>query len=186
MGPTQRRPNILSAPVLATCAAVLVGSVLASGLQGCRSLENETATTSERARGDEDPTRLRGCWKLNLQARGVQRDSLRDWLPAGSLPSIVELDTTRAGPSGQDGVYEAYSWSDSRRSSRPFSVWRPLGPDSIRVQRAGALAGTMLQLRVAEERLVGEVVVYGDAGMGGTPERREGALEATPARCPRR
>lgn len=179
-----------SAAVIATCIAFLAGGAFVSVLQGCHQLKGgtssagETNTASSPAQGDSTQLQVAGCWKLSLQATGPQRDSLRAWFPRGSLPSVVELDTARAEPASRDTIYKAYSWFDGRRETRPFSIWRPMGPDSIRVERARALSGTMMDLAVADGKLTGDVIVYGDAGMIGKPTRRKGPLEATPTQCP--
>jgi len=167
--------------------ALLSASALSVGLQGCHQLEEGTDSTTNEEDGHVSvQDQLPGCWKLRITARGAQRDSLRSWLPAGSLPSIIELDTARAEPVGSDSVYRAYSWSDGRRESQPFSVWRPMEGDSIRVQRAGALAGTMLHLKPAKDKLIGSVVEFTDTGTLSEPRRRRGAVEAIATQCPRR
>jgi len=168
----------------AVCFGILTVGLSLTALSGCRHAEEGTDPTSQRAGQDTVRIQPPGCLELRLTAQGGERDSLRAWLPAGSLPSVVELDTTRAASTGGDSVYTAYSWFDGRRESHPFSVWRRTEGEAIRVQRAGALAGTMLDLRPGEGALSGTVTVYRDAGMRGTPTRREGALEAVPVRCP--
>ncbi len=168
-------------------AAVLCFGLLATGLavlQGCRHTEKGTTSTSQRAEQDTVRIQPPGCFRLRLTAEGAERDSLRAWLPAGALPQIVELDTTRASSIGEGAAYDAYSWFDSRRESRPFSVWQHRKDGSIRVQRAGALSGTLLDLRPDRGMLSGAVAVYRDAGMRGEPTRREGAVEAVPVSCP--
>ena len=127
---------------------------------------------------------MHGCWALRLDADGAQRDSLRAWLPAGSLPPIVELDSARAESDDETPVYVAHSWFDTRRESAPFSIWRPLGTDSIRVQRAGAFAGFMLQVGAADTTLVGNVVEFRDVGRTNTSTRRRGPVTMTPTQCP--
>lgn len=167
---------------VAVCLAVLVGGVFST--QGCRQLEEGTDSGDGTAQLDSGQTQFHGCWELNLQAEGARQDSIRTWLPTGSLPSIVELDSARAEPTGRDSIYEAHSWSNGRRTSRPFSIWRPMSTDSIRVQRAGALSGTMLQLHVEGERLAGEVVAFSDVGVRGESGRRTAAVSATSVQCP--
>lgn len=175
--------------------AVLLISVSITGLQGCRQLEEGTGGTASADRGQTSfYDQLPGCWKLRVTAQGAQRDSLRSWLPEGALPSVIELDTTLAESVGSDSVnsdsvYKARSHGGY--PGRSFSVWRYTRGDSIRVQRKGALAGTMLELKPTREKLVGSVVVFTDArGIGqGRPLRsgefrRRGAVEAVPARCP--
>ncbi len=174
--------SVAASPILVACVLFLVGGAPLSALQGCRQLEEGTASGDKSAQRDSGQAQLHGCWKLNLQADGAQRDSIRGLM--GALPSIVELDTARAEPTDRDGIYKAHSWFDGRRESRPFSIWRRMGADSIRVQRAGALAGTMLELHPKGGNLVGTVVAFGDAGMRGESSRRTAALSATPVQCP--
>ena len=169
-------------------AAALCFGLLATGLaalQGCRHTEEGTTPTSQRAEQDTVRVQPPGCFRLRLTSEGAERDSLRAWLPAGALPGIVELDTTRASSTGEGAVvYDAYSWFDSRRESRPFSVWRHREDGAVRLQRAGALSGTLLDLRPDRGLLSGAVTVYRDAGMRGEPTRRDGAVEAVPVSCP--
>ena len=171
-----------ASPPLVACLLFLVGSASLSALQGCRQLEEGTASGDKSTQHDSGHTQLHGCWKLNLQADGPQRDSIRALM--GSLPSIVELDTARAETTDRDDIYKAHSWFDGRRESRPFSIWRRMDTDSIRVQRAGALAGTMLELHPEAGKLVGNVVAFSDAGMRGESGRRTAALSATSVQCP--
>lgn len=174
-----------SAAATATaCFGLLLAGLSVAALQGCRQSGEATNPSSERARPDSVRIQPPECWELRLTARGAERDSLRAWLPAGSLPSVVELDTTRASGAERDSVYEAYSWAHGRRTSQPFSVWRRLDDGAIRVQRAGALAGTMLHLRPDVGALSGTVVVFRDAEVMGRPTRREGSLEAVRVQCP--
>lgn len=170
-------------------ALILVGVLLTSGLlatvlSGCHQTNGGRGAPSASAQETVLPSRVHGCWTLRLKAKGPQRDSLRAWLPAGSLPPTVELDSMRADDMDEAEIYVAHSWFGERRKPQPFSVWRPLGSDSIRVQRAGALAGTMLQVGPAESTLVGHVIVYRDVGMGNTSTQRTGSVTMTPTRCP--
>lgn len=180
--------------VLSVCAAVL-------GMQGCRQVQEGTdsTATAKDSTANEDSSasrieergsfqeKLPGCWKLRLTAQGAQRDSLRAWLPEGSLPSIIELDTVRAESAQSDSVYRARSYGGFPGYS--FSIWRLSTDGSIRVQRAGALAGTSLQLKPTGEKLLGNVVVFTDTrGLNQSlgDLRRKGPVEAVPAECPRR
>lgn len=174
MDPSPTRRSATLTLVLFTVGAALLAG---GSLQGCRQLD-ETADAAE------EPNRVQGCWALSLQAQGAQRDSLQTWLPAGSLPSTLELDTIRADSAAEPSRYNAYSWFDGRQRQHPFSVWRWMEGDSIRVQHAGALAGTMLQLHAAPDTLDGRVIVYSDVLMPGTPARRAGAVTAVPTQCP--
>lgn len=181
MAPTQN-VSASASSILVVCLLLFAGGAVLSAVQGCRQLEEGTNSENNRAQRDSGNTQLHGCWKLSLQAEGAQRDSIRARM--GSLPSVVELDTARAEPTGRDGTYKAYSWSNGRRESRPFSVWRRMAADSIRVQRSGALAGTMLHLRPEAEKLVGDVISFGDAGMRGETKRRRAGVSATSVPCP--
>lgn len=163
---------------------VLAGGLCATVLLGCRQTNGGRGAPSASAQETVLPSRVHGCWALRLDADGAQRDSLRAWLPAGSLPPIVELDTVRADGTGSAQGYAAHSWFGDRRGSQPFSVWRPLGDDAVRVQRAGALAGIMLQVSPADTTLVGNVIVYRDVGMANTSTQRTGPVTMTPTRCP--
>lgn len=176
-----RKLFVAASPTFVVCLLLLVGGASLSA-QGCRQLGEGADAEDRRAQRDSGRIQLHGCWTLTLQADGARRDSIRAW--AGSLPSIVELDTVRAETTGQDSSYKAYSWSDGRRKSRPFSIWRRMDTDSIRIQRAGALAGTMLQLHPEAGKLAGDVVAFGDAGMRGEPDRRTAAVSATSVQCP--
>jgi len=175
-------------PVVSTTACFVLVTAFIVVLPGCRHTEDGADTTSQRSREAGTPDTLRvnppGCLKLRVAAEGSERDSLRTWLPTGSLPSIVELDTTRAESAGSDSVYQAYSWFDQRRESHPFSVWRHAEDGGIRLQRAGALSGTLLDLYPDQGKLSGTVAVYSDTGVRGRQNRREGAVEAVPAQCP--
>jgi len=161
--------------------------------------EQVGTTADEKSNSTADPTaneksgqrsiqdRLFGCWKLRLTAEGAKRDSLRSRLPSGSLPSIIELDTTRVESAEGDSVYKAHAHGLRPGLTSPFSVWRPSGDDSIRVERPGAMAGTTLQLKPTGDKLVGNVVVFTDAGgMNQSIEdlRRRGSVEAVPVECP--
>jgi len=173
------------ASVFALCFAVLSVGTSIGVLQGCRQVEEGTdSTTNENEEQYAVQDQLPGCWTLRITAQGAQRDSLRSWLPAGSLPSIIELDTTLAESASSDSVYKAYSWSNGRRESQPFSVWRPSSDDSIRVQRAGAMSGRMLQISPSNGKFVGSVVEFTDRL--GDSQRRSGPVEAVPTECPRR
>lgn len=163
--------------------AVVAGGLLTTILPGCQHTDGTTGA-ADRAQRDSLRSQVHGCWSLAVTAEGAQHDSLRAWLPAGSLPDIVELDTVRAESSAEAPVYAAHSWVDGRRKDQPFSVWRPHGPDSIRVQRAGALAGVMLQVAPTNDALTGNVIVYRDVSMANTPTQRNGPVRMAPTRCP--
>ena len=96
-----------------------------------------------------------GCWSLEVTAEGADRDSLRRWLPAGSLPTVLELDTVRVseGPEGEP-VYRARSYFDGRSEQGPFSAWRRIRGDSVLVERPGAMAGVCVGLAFAALYLV--------------------------------
>jgi hypothetical protein len=174
----------MRAAVVSLIGVLLAGSLFATVLSGCRQTNGGRDSTSASAEKAPLSSRVHGCWTLRLQAQGTARDSLRAWLPAGSLPALVELDSAREASADEAPVYTAHSWFNDRRGSDPFSVWRPLGPDSIRVQRAGALAGVMLQLGPANDTLSGHVIVYRDVGRSNTTNHRMGPVTMTPARCP--
>lgn len=129
---------------------------------------------------------IEGCWNIALAEEGAQRDSVRAWLPARTLPDILQLSSaTRAPDDEENGPYSAYSWFDERRETEPFSVWNRFEGDSIRVQRAGALAGLMLRLTPERDELVGTVVSFSDISSLGTPARRQASVVASPVDCPR-
>jgi hypothetical protein len=177
-------------PAAATSLAVLLALALAS-LPGCRQAKESSASSGgapEATAASYAPRapQLPGCWRLRLTAEGAERDSVRTWLSAGTLPAVLELDTARVSAGG-DAPRRAYSWSNGRRGTEPFSVWRPMEDDALRVQREGATAGLMLDLRRADSLLVGSVVQFTDAGMmGRTPPRREAPVEARAVECPAR
>jgi len=170
--PSQTRSSPLTLLVLAV-------GLFAAVLLGCRQTNGARGSPSASAEEPVLPSRVHGCWALRLE-----RDSLHAWLPAGSLPGIVELDSVRAEDTDDARVYAAHSWFGDRRASQPFSVWRPVGADSIRVQRAGALAGIMLQLGTGDDALDGRVIVYRDVGMADASTQRTGPVTMTPTRCP--
>jgi hypothetical protein len=173
--------------------AVLVASTSIMGLQGCRQLEEAADTPAGDNRAEVSfQDQLPGCWGLRVTAEGGQRDSLRSWLPEGSLPAVVEFDTLRAESADSDSVYRARAHGGGP-AGHSFSVWRYSSGDSIRVQRAGALSGTMLELKPAGQKLVGDVVVFTDAQgmsqgqlMRSDDFRRRGPVEAVPVECPRK
>lgn len=161
-------------------ACVVAGVV---GLAACHSPPPRSApdTTAD----------VRGCWELEVTAEGAQLDSLRTWLPDGTLPPVLELDTVPAADGDADGTtYAAYSWFDGRRETAPFSAWQPIEGDSIRVQRTGALSGTMLRLTGSRDGLVGIVVGFTDVrprgDLSGGTGRRQGPVAASRVACPGR
>lgn len=128
---------------------------------------------------------LRGCWDLEVEAKGAEMDSLRRWLPAGSLPPVFELDTVEvAGSSPQDSLYRAHSWFNGRRETAPFSVWQPIPADSIRIQQKGALSGLMLRMTPSGRELVGRVVGFSDVRRGNQTDRQNAPVTAGPTACP--
>lgn len=127
---------------------------------------------------------IEGCWSLQLLAEGAQRDSVRSWLPRGTLPTVVELDTAKVDGDRQDGARVAHSWFDGRRESDPFSVWHRIAGDSIRVQRAGALSGLMLRLQAEDGGLTGTVVSFTDVEPQDRPARQQTRIAAEPVDCP--
>lgn len=133
---------------------------------------------------DEEAT-LQGCWELALAVPESQADSVRTWLPHGTLPPVIELDTARAsGQTSGDSAKAAYSWFDGRREKDPFSLWRPMRGDSLLVQRAGARAGLMLRLVHSEDRLEGIVVSFSDVMRQNGGDRPQAPIEAAKSECP--
>lgn len=185
-------PRLASTTVADSASFFLIASVViwfAAGLQGCSRIEKSAGPeSSERSEKVSFWNRLPACWGLQVAAEGPRRDSLRSWLPEGRLPSVIELDTTLAASVSSDSVYEAQSRGGY--SSQPLTTWRYSTGDSIRVERSGAMAGMMLQLKPTGDKLIGSVVAFTDArGIGDgsslkmdTPRRR-GPIEATPVEC---
>lgn len=135
---------------------------------------------------DRSPVALAGCWSLDLREGELERDSLGEWLPRGTLPGVLELDTAEAGRSGSGEEFAAYSWFDSRRETDPFSAWTRISGDSIRVQRSGALSGLMLRLTPAGDSLTGWVVRFTDVRRLDEPGRRRARVVARSVECPAR
>lgn len=129
---------------------------------------------------------LAGCWSLELQEDELERDSLREWLPRGTLPGVLELDTAEAGRSGGEERFAAYSWFDGRRETDPFSAWTRISGDSIRVQKPGALSGLMLRLTGTGDTLTGSVVRFTDVRRLDEPGRRRARVRARSVECPAR
>lgn len=128
---------------------------------------------------------VQGCWSLELPASQDGADSLGAWLPAGSLPSILQLDTARAATEADAReIYRARSYVGRRVAAGPFSAWRWFSGDSILVDRPGALAGLTLRLTRADGHLEGVVTSYTDVMEPGEPTRRSAPVRATPASCP--
>ncbi|MCS3831023.1 hypothetical protein GGP91_003122 [Salinibacter ruber] len=175
-------------------ASLMIAS--AAGLQGCS--QTKESATSRPDGGSEQvsfESRLPACWELQVAAEGPRRDSLRSWLPEGRLPSVIELDTTLAESAGSDSVYKARSRGGY--ASRSPTTWRYSKGDSIRVERGGAMAGMMLQLKPTGDKLIGSVVAFTDTrGIGDGPSsngtsmkmdapRKRGPIEAIPVECKR-
>lgn len=152
--------------------------LLWGGAAACHSGSPQTELRSQ-------PT-LPGCWSLNLQEDDIERDSVRDWLPRGTLPGVLELDTVVADSTTDEDSYAAYSWFDSRRETDPFSVWTRIPGDSIRVQRSGALSGLMLRMTLASDSLVGAAISFTDVRQLGESSRREAPIVARSVQCPSR
>lgn len=129
--------------------------------------------------------RVQGCWELRPGPDGAAADTAESWLEARTLPRVIGLDTARMEREGSDSLHRAWSYQGSRQERRPFSAWRPVGPDSIRVETPGALAGTVLRLAVGEELLEGTAVVFTDVVQPGEDRgTRKAAVEARPTDCP--
>lgn len=187
MTQSKTRPALLS--LAATFTLVVLVALTAVGLQGCSQTEETTRSEDTREGQASFESQLPGCWKLQLTADSSQVDSVRSWLPEGSLPGVIELDTARAQTSSQGRAYRARSHDGFLR--RSFTIWRRTENDSVRVQREGALEGTMLQLGPTGGRLVGSVISFTDAGgleegrsLAAGTLRRRAPVEATPTTCP--
>lgn len=156
---------------------VVVAVAMLSATVACQPGSRESA--------DDTETSPAGCWELDLAAEGAQADSVRNWLPRGTLPPVIELDTARAsGQASGDSARAAYSWFNGRREKDPFSLWRPMRGDSLLVQRAGARAGLMLRLVHSENRLEGIVVSFSDIRTQDGDDRSQAAVGATRTDCP--
>jgi hypothetical protein len=168
----------------------------AAGLQGCAQTKDSNATMPDDGSGQASfESRLTACWELQVAAEGPRRDSLRSWLPEGRLPSMIELDTTLAESASSDSVYKARSRGGYPNQS--FTTWRYSEGDSIRVERRGAMAGMMLQLKPTGDKLIGSVVAFADTrgrgdgtSLNGTSmkmdaPRKRGPIEAIPVECKR-
>lgn len=163
-------------PVAATVLALLVL------WPGCHRSAPEQGTA-----GGELPTagRIQGCWGLAPGDRGAAADTVRRWQDEGVLPGMVRLDTARVAETDAGELYEARAYVRSREAPGLLTAWRPLPPDSIRVERPGALAGLQLRLGVGPEALRGIAVVFTDAVGPGETGRRTAPVEARPEACPR-
>lgn len=156
---------------------VVVAVAVLSTTVACQPGPRESAHDTE--------TSPAGCWELELAAEGTQADSVRNWLPRGTLPPVIELDTARAsGQASSESAKAAYSWFNGRREEDPFSLWRPMRGDSLLVQRAGARAGLMLRLVHSEDRLEGLVVSFTDVRSQNDDDRPQAPVEATRTECP--
>ena len=185
-------PRLASTTVADSASFFLIASLVilfSAGLQGCSRIEESAGPESdERSEKVSFWNRLPACWELQVATEGQKRDSLRSWLPEGRLPSVIELDTTLAASASSDSVYKAQSRGGY--SSQSFTTWRYSTGDSIRVERSGAMAGMMLQLKPTGDKLIGSVVAFTDArGIGDGSSlkmdnpRRRGPIEATPVEC---
>lgn len=172
-------------------ASLVIAS--AAGLQGCsQTKESATSRSDDGSEQVSFESRLPACWELQVAAESPRRDSLRSWLPEGRLPSVIELDTTLVESAGSDSVYEARSRGGY--SNQPFTTWRYSKGDSIRVERGGAMAGMMLQLKPTGDKLIGSVVAFTDTRgigdgtslRGGDNPRKRGPIEAMPVECKRK
>lgn len=125
-----------------------------------------------------------GCWELRPGTEGAAAGTTRRWLEDRTLPRTIGLDTVRMEAKDSDSLYRARSYRGSRATRRPFSAWRPVGADSIRVEAPGALAGVVLRLAVQAERLRGTATVFTDALRPGESARTTGPVEGRPRDCP--
>lgn len=129
--------------------------------------------------------RLHGCWALSPGADGSAADTTERWLDDRTLPRVFGLDTARMQRQGYDSLYQASSYRGSRKERRPFSAWRPVGSDSIRVETPGALSGAALRLAVGDGLLEGTAVVFTDVVQPGEDRGiRKAPVEARPEECP--
>lgn len=128
---------------------------------------------------------VQGCWAVEVTAEGPRLDSLRSWLPAGTLPTVLRLDTLRSGrTTGDRKLYRARSYFDGRLEPGPFAAWRWLEGDSILVERPGAMSGVTLRMTRVDDHLRGTLAVFTDVMEPGQPSRRTSPVRATPASCP--
>lgn len=127
---------------------------------------------------------LEGCWRLAPAGQGAEAGTVRGWMESGALPAVVRLDTARAQQGGDAEYRVAWSYVHHRKMRRPLSAWRPVGSDSLRVETPGALAGTVLRLAAAPDRLVGTATVFTDAVAAGESGRESAPVEARPETCP--
>lgn len=113
------------------------------------------------------------------------RDSLRRWLPVGSLPTVLELDTVRVSQGAEgEPVYRARSYVDGRAEEGPFSAWRRIRGDSLLVERPGTMAGISLRLVRTGAALEGVVTAFTDVMEPGRRSRQQAPVRAEPAACP--
>lgn len=160
---------------------LLALAVLASSAACHRPVPDDGTEPGAAAEGP----RVEGCWELTPSGDEAERERVRRWIEAGDLPGEVRLDTVAAEMGGEEAYYVAWSYVHSRRQRRPLAAWRPFGPDSIRVETPGALAGTVLRLAVGPDRLEGTAVVFTDVVQPGEdPGTRKAPVEARPEDCP--
>jgi len=151
--------------VTRAAAGTLLAAVLATG---CASSNSDPPRAD--GQGSSLAERVAGCWSLELLASGSEMESIRTWLPAGTMPTGIELDTSVAPGGRDDSTFRARSLQDGRRETDPFSTWRPMRGDSLLVQRAGAMAGYALRLAPENGAMEGVVVGFSDVRQPGTPE----------------
>lgn len=160
------------------CAAVVCLALVAAA--GCSRQPPDGALDRASASGT-----VHGCWALEVTAEGATRDSVSRWLSAGSLPTVLELDTARVseGPAGEP-VYRARSYFDGRPEEGPFSAWRRISGDSLLVERPGAMTGVSLRLVGDGTALEGVVTAFTDVMEPGRRSRQQAPVRAEPAVCP--
>jgi hypothetical protein len=109
---------------------------------------------------------LPSCWEIELVEGESEAGSPRSWIPSGSLPRTLRLDTVRVEKEGEGRASREESFRAESFGGLPgqsFSVWRRTKGDSIRVQQKGALGGVMLQFKIREKQLAGSVIGFKDA-----------------------
>lgn len=163
-------------------ATLLAAAIAAAACQ--RPMPDEEGPDGASAEAETLVERVHGCWELHPGPDGAAADTAESWLEARALPRVVGLDTARMEREGRDSLYRAWSYQGSRKQSRPFSAWRTVGPDSLRVETPGALAGTVLRLAVEPERLRGTATMFTDAVEPGETGGTTASVEGRPRDCP--